>query len=75
MPLKGTSLHIVSVKPRQSDVYPCAFTIFLKPTSVSAKTPVSLVDVAACILVLNISIGLMTLAAATRAIDPAIKGA
>lgn len=45
------------------------------PVSVSANTPVPLPDVAACIRVRNISIGLMTLAAATRAIDPAIRGA
>lgn len=45
------------------------------PVSVSANTPVPLPDVVACIRVRNISIGLMTLAAATRAIDPAIRGA
>lgn len=75
MPLNGTSLHMVKVSPRQSDVYPCEWTIVRSPVSVSANTPVPLPDVAACIRVLNISIGLMTLAAATRAIDPAIRGA
>jgi hypothetical protein len=74
IPENGTSLHRVKVRPRQSEVYPDTDTISPMPFTVSAKWPPP-VDRLACILVLNISIGLTTPAANVLATVPATNGA
>lgn len=75
IPEKGTSRQRVNVRPLQSVVYPWDCTMSPIPLRVSEKCPAAVTDVLACIRVLNISIGLTTIAATIRAIDPATSGA